>query len=176
MREAAAAHGRVSWVEGTGENTTLTDASVDLVLCAQSFHWMNRDEAFEEFRRILRPRGRVALLWNIQDHEDPFTVDYARVIKDSAIRSIASPSFAGRREDLAGDPRWAAVSTEEFPHAQSLDEAGLIGRAVSSSYAPKDGPRHDELVAGLREAFARHQRGGTVSLRYRTVLHTAENA
>jgi len=176
MREAATAHSRISWVEGTGEHTILPGGSVDVVLCAQSFHWMKRDEAFDEFRRILRARGRVALLWNIPDHSDAFTREYAEVVKRCAIRSVASPSFTGRSDDLAGDPRWAGVRTQEFPHGQALDLKGLIGRAVSSSYSPKEGPMHGALVAGLTEAFKRHEREGAVSLRYRTVLHTAFRA
>src|SRR5687768_9148097 len=41
-------------VAGTGEQTTLPDASVDLVICAQAFHWLDRERAAAEFRRICR--------------------------------------------------------------------------------------------------------------------------
>lgn len=176
MRDAAASHPRVTWVEATAERTTLPDACADIVLCAQSFHWMEREQALDEFHRILKPRGRLALLWNIQDHSDPFTREYAEVVKRCAVRSVASPSLTGRREDLAGDRRWEGIRTLEFPHAQSLAEPGLIGRAVSSSYSPKDGPKHDDLVAGLRSLFSRFRHGDRVELRYRTVLHAAERA
>ena len=49
MRRAAAPHPRVSWVVGTAEATSLTSASVDVVLCAQSFHWFDQPKALVEF-------------------------------------------------------------------------------------------------------------------------------
>ncbi len=178
MRAAAAPHPRVSWLHATAEHTTLPESSVDLVLCAQSFHWMRRDEALDEFRRILRPppRGRVALLWNIQDHDDPFTREYADILRRSAVRPVASPSLAGRPAGFANDVRWTGARTLEFPHAQSLDEPGLLGRAVSASYTPKDGPRHADMAAALRDAFNRAAQNCVVTLRYRTILDLAERA
>src|SRR5687768_7090137 len=51
-------------VAGTAEETTLPDRSVDLVVAGQAFHWFDRARARAECRRILRPGGFVALLWN----------------------------------------------------------------------------------------------------------------
>ena len=45
MRGAAAPHAHVVWVTGTAEATGLPDQSLDLVLCAQSFHWFRTEEA-----------------------------------------------------------------------------------------------------------------------------------
>src|SRR5262245_47354984 len=64
MRRAASSHPRVQWTGGTAEATGLQSASVDLVLCAQSFHWFRPFPALTEFTRILRPGGRLALMWN----------------------------------------------------------------------------------------------------------------
>jgi SAM-dependent methyltransferase len=41
MRAKAEPHPRVEWRDGTGERTGLPPASVDLVLCAQAFHWLD---------------------------------------------------------------------------------------------------------------------------------------
>ncbi|MGH2570868.1 MAG: class I SAM-dependent methyltransferase, partial [bacterium] len=61
MRAAAEPHPRVEWRDGTAEDTRLAAASMDLVLCAQAFHWFRQEEAVAEFARVLRPRGRLVV-------------------------------------------------------------------------------------------------------------------
>jgi ubiquinone/menaquinone biosynthesis C-methylase UbiE len=58
---------------GTGERTMLDDDSVDAVVCAQSFHWFDADAALAEFARILKPHGRLALMWNKVSRDDEFS-------------------------------------------------------------------------------------------------------
>src|SRR5688500_12874890 len=58
-------------VNGSAEATTLPDASVDLVVAGQAFHWFDRPAARREFHQILRQdnssNGGVALFWNSRD-------------------------------------------------------------------------------------------------------------
>ncbi len=62
MRESAEPHEGVTFVDGTAEATGLESASVDLVICAQAFHWFRPVEALAEFRRIVKPGGRLVTL------------------------------------------------------------------------------------------------------------------
>ena len=55
----------------TAEAIPLDDASVDLVTVAQAFHWFDGDAALTEIHRVLRPGGRLALLWNRRGENDP---------------------------------------------------------------------------------------------------------
>jgi SAM-dependent methyltransferase len=170
MREAAPPHPRVRWVEGTAEATGLPDASVDLVLCAQAFHWFRPREALVEFARVLRPGGRVALLWNERDESDAATAEYGRAVEAARLEGVAPiappPAVPG-----LSPAREATVAG----HAQALDLDGLLGRARSASYVPKEGPAHDEVVRRLRSLHARHAGpDGRVRLAYRTRLFTLE--
>jgi SAM-dependent methyltransferase len=54
----------ISWREGTGEATGLSDQSVDLVSMASSFHWVDFNKGCAEFQRILRRGGRFVAVWN----------------------------------------------------------------------------------------------------------------
>jgi hypothetical protein len=59
-----------------------------------------------------------------------------------------------------------------FPYAQVFDFEGVKGRLLSSSYAPEAGqPKHEEMLARLREIFDKHQRDGRVVFEYDTRVH-----
>ena len=57
------------WREGSGENTTLPDGSVDWLLMASSFHWTDPQRSLPEFQRVLKPGGYLTVLWNPRDLE-----------------------------------------------------------------------------------------------------------
>ncbi|MEM5274801.1 class I SAM-dependent methyltransferase [Cupriavidus taiwanensis] len=65
--QLAAAMGPVQVLEGSAEAVPLAEASVDVVVCAQAFHWFANARALAEMRRVLRPGGRLGLVWNVRD-------------------------------------------------------------------------------------------------------------
>jgi SAM-dependent methyltransferase len=54
-------------LEGTAEEIPLEDNSVDAVLVAQAWHWVDPQRAVPEVARVLRPGGRLGLVWNTRD-------------------------------------------------------------------------------------------------------------
>jgi SAM-dependent methyltransferase len=171
MREAAEPHARVVFHDGTAESTGLDDAAFDLVLCAQAFHWFRSEAALSEFRRILRPGARLALMWNRRSQTDPFTAGYR-----DAILAVGGESAAERMEfDPAVVPRsgfFALPALRTVPNAQRLDLEGLIGRAQSASYVPKQGPNAERLLDLLRALHARYADDhGFVTLVYATEVY-----
>ena len=58
---------RFKAVEGTAENTTLRDNSIDLVVVAQAFHWFDNEKFRKECKRILKLNGKVCIMWNRLD-------------------------------------------------------------------------------------------------------------
>lgn len=59
--ESASAHAGVVYALGGAERAPLADRSVDLVTAAQAFHWFDQPAFFRECRRVLKPRGVVAI-------------------------------------------------------------------------------------------------------------------
>lgn len=175
--DSLAANLAIRWIDAAGEATTLDDASSDLILCAQSFHWLDRSRALDEFHRILRPYGRVALLWNIQNRDDPVTAGYCTLMSRHAVEMPRSPwSLPGAAADLVVDDRFAGYRVLVYDHEQTLCRDGLIERALSASYSPKNGPAFLAMAADLRELFDRHQTNDAVVLRYKSEIHIAERA
>lgn len=148
---------RVEWRDGTAEATGLEDASVDLVLCAQSYHWFEPVAACREFGRVLRPGGRLALMWNDADESDPVSRGYYDLVR-AASAGVGPTSH----QTVAKDPHVEAPFADaqmrrlHFRNEQRLDEEGLIGRAMSASYVPKVGEKAERLVEGLRRLHAEH--------------------
>jgi len=54
------------------EEIPLADRSVDVVVAAQCFHWFDLDRALPEIARVLRPGGRICLLWNQRNEKIPW--------------------------------------------------------------------------------------------------------
>ena len=75
---------------------------------------------------------------------------------------------------ISAGGRFSEPRTLSFPHAQELDRDGLIGRATSASYVPREGKAYAKLAKLLAELFERHHDDrGMVTLRYVTELHLA---
>lgn len=174
MREAAAPHPRVTWLDGTAEALPVADATADLTLAAQAFHWFRADEAVREMARVTKSGGRLALLWNHRSARDPFMRGYEDVIvelsaADKAVTSMTADVAAVERSGLFGPRR--VVS---FEHRQSVDLDGLMGRALSASYVPKDEAGRARLAELLGALYARHATSGRVDFVYDAEVTLAE--
>lgn len=162
-------------VPATAEATTLPDASVDLVAAGQAFHWFDPVRAREEFVRILRPGGAVALVWNERQRgATPFLVGY-----DQLLRTHGTDYLAVRDSYPTPERVRAFVGSEDFgsarfPNGQAFDFAGLRGRTFSSSYTPApDSPGYGPMLEAMRVLFDEHQVNGEVRFAYDTVLYWA---
>lgn len=65
---------------GTAEEIPLADNSVDAVLVAQAWHWFDPTRAIPEVARVLRPGGRLALVWNTRDERLGWVRELGRII------------------------------------------------------------------------------------------------
>jgi SAM-dependent methyltransferase len=65
---------------GTAEQIPLPDNSIDAVLVAQAWHWFDADRAAAEIARVLRPGGRLGLLWNVRDERLGWVKEFGRIV------------------------------------------------------------------------------------------------
>jgi SAM-dependent methyltransferase len=174
MRAAAerwlAGEGRFHAVDGTAEATGLGDRSVDLVTAAQAFHWFDLDTVRREFARLLTTRGLAVMFWNSRRLVGtPFLEGYERLLVEYGVDYT---SVAERYADDETMARWFGHGYRgmaSFPHGQKLDYDALLGRLMSSSYAPRPGhPNHEPMLFALRSLFEATQDNGTVDFDYDT--------
>jgi ubiquinone/menaquinone biosynthesis C-methylase UbiE len=186
MRTAATPHERVEFLAGTAEQIPLKNASVDLVTSFQAFHWFDLDKSLQEFRRILKPGGRLVLIWSLWDQEDLVSKEYTRLIFEASKDREHQPQsrmrlqtwFKSIRYQLFWQGFWLPYFTNlqrhEFEFSQYLDFLGLVGLARSQGFTPSQGKGLEKLMSNLavfHQRFCDHQ--GSVKLIYRTRLYTA---
>ncbi|HEX8339033.1 MAG TPA: class I SAM-dependent methyltransferase [Pyrinomonadaceae bacterium] len=157
-------------LDGRAEETTLDDASVDFVTAGQAFHWFDPPRARREFMRILRPGGRVVLVWNDRRTAGtPFLEEYERLLVEYGTDYKAVSSKYAEESMLAALYGPGEMLTKTFDSEQVFDFEGLRGRLTSSSYVPQPGhPDSEPMMRELGALFRRHERAGRVVVAYDT--------
>lgn len=168
--EYLASYRKFTSVCGTAENTTLPNASVDLVTAAQAAHWFDGERALEEFRRILKPEGYLVLIWNDRRKDAaPFDREYEQLLE-----KYGTDYAEVKRRDNASMQFFGLIphQTRTLRNFQDFDYPSLEGRLLSSSYTPQEGhPSHGPMLAELRRIFDAHQSTGMVRMEYETRLY-----
>ncbi|MCO5221702.1 MAG: class I SAM-dependent methyltransferase [Thermomicrobiales bacterium] len=163
--------------DGTAESTGLPDESVDLVTAGQAFHWFAPEETREEFRRILRSPGWVALVWNKRPDGRFHVLDaYSEMLQkySTEYELVRLQDERGEREIAT---LFGAAGYQRFvlPNEQELDAEAFWGRLISSSYTPLPGePGHEEIRQRSAEIFAEHAQDGVLRFPYETVIYVGQ--
>ena len=127
--------------------------SVDVVVAAQAFHWFDLDRALPEIARVLKPEGRVAVVWNERDERIPWVRKLGRIIGGND--HLADPT-----DLLIGSKLFGYVEDESFRHWQPLRRQDLRDLAMSrSSVAVLDQPAQERLLRQVDELFDEYDRG-----------------
>ena len=151
---------------GSGEDTGLAADSVDLITVAQAFHWLDEEKFKAEALRILRPAGKVAIIWN-STLESDFTLARSRVCQKYCPRFRSG--HAGKRSAAEGDDflrnhYFGEVEVISFANPFEMDLEIFEGNMRSRSYAltPAD-PAYADFSAELRSVFEQYAVNGTVT-------------
>ncbi|HEU4567345.1 MAG TPA: class I SAM-dependent methyltransferase [Marmoricola sp.] len=137
----------------SAEEIPVPSRSVDVVVCAQSFHWFDHDVALPEIARVLRPGGRIALVWNHRDTGIPWVRRLERIIgeKDERDQNV---------RPLMETPHFGWVEEQEFRFWQSLDADLLADLVRSRSYiAVLPEERRAGVLAQVRALYDDYGRG-----------------
>lgn len=161
---------------GSAEKTELSDQSIDFIVCAQAFHWFDRDAAQLEFKRILKPGGKAALIWNSRlSYGTPFLVEYEQLLQTFGTDYAQVNHKNITPESLSTFFKTGQMQVVHFSNQQVFDFEGLCGRVRSSSYTPVPGdPRYENMMAELRNLFERNKQDEKVVCEYETQVYWGE--
>ncbi|QEL55030.1 class I SAM-dependent methyltransferase [Chromobacterium paludis] len=162
----------VQAMAGTAEAIPLPDASMDAVVCAQAFHWFASEAALAEIHRVLKPGGRLGLVWNVRDESCDWVAQITELMKPYEGDTPRFHTGEWRRPFEAGR-HFAAPELTTLGHRHvGPPERVIVDRFLSVSFIaalPDDEKRR--FAEALRRLIATHPdlRGrGEVAFPYRT--------
>ncbi|MDQ4005880.1 MAG: class I SAM-dependent methyltransferase [Actinomycetota bacterium] len=123
----------VPMVAGVAEALPVRAGQFDAVVCGQAFHWFDGPRALTDIYRVLKPQGRLGLMWNVKDDSVGWV---------SLLDEILHPYKSRVPQETTGEWRLAFSATDlfgtlhqlRFQHSQELDADGLMERYASASY------------------------------------------
>jgi SAM-dependent methyltransferase len=165
----------VAVVDGTAERTSLPDSSADAFVAAQSFHWFDGDRALPEIHRVLRPDGRLGMIWNVRDEASDWSERLTAIFDRMA--GEGSPRYRDLRwrEAFARTDLFGPLHRQIDYHVHEVSREVFLDRVLSVSYvasAPLDQRESvvDEL-AELLETDPELRGRETIVMPYRTDVY-----
>ncbi|HMG27653.1 MAG TPA: methyltransferase domain-containing protein, partial [Acidimicrobiia bacterium] len=147
----------VPMVAAIAEVLPVRSGSLDAVTVAQAFHWFDADQAFDEFARVLRPRGRVGLIWNARDRSSDWVNEVWSIMDRVERRAPWRDHEHWRDSALGARAGFGALHTETFRHEQPITPEGVVERVASVSHVAVLPPAERERVMDeVRHVLATH--------------------
>ena len=149
-------------IGGSAEVIPLPDASADVVTCAQAFHWFDHEIALAEIARVLRPGGRLGLVWNARDDGEPWV---------TRLTEAMGELVAGRvvEEVVPSSTLFEPFEQATFSFVQRLDRTALRDLVLSRSYcAVRTEEERAPVLAAVDAIFDEQAADGTIDLPYLT--------
>lgn len=159
-------------INGTAEQTKLPDASIDMIIAGQAFHWFDAAKTKIEFRRISKPHTHCILIWNerlvtsgFEKEYEQLLLKYATDYKEVDHRNVSEQKIA---EFFAPNDFLLKV----FPNQQIFNFEGIEGRLLSSSYVPDETHQNfPSMIAALQKLFDEYEVNNNVQFNYDTKVY-----
>lgn len=165
LEKLSAAYSDVLAVSGTATDLPLPDASVDVVVCAQAFHWFASPQALTEIARVLKPGGQLALVWNLRDTRVDWVPKLDAIV--NALEGDTPRYYTGAWRLAFPHTAFGPLHAQHFGHGHTgTPEDVIFNRVRSTSFiAALPQAQRDRVDAQIRALIA-----GEPELRDREVI------
>ncbi len=162
---------QVPVLEGTADAMPLDSASVDALVCAQSFHWFATEPALAEIHRVLKPGGKLGLVWNVRDE----SVDWV-----AAITEIITPYEGDTPRHYKGEWRkpftgryFSSLEKSSFPYqhvgaAREVIRDRFLSVSFIAALPPQEKTRVESQLQTLIDTHPALRGHATIAFPYRT--------
>ncbi len=161
--EKLSSDGNFISVNGSDCQTGLPDRSVDFITAAQAFHWFDPEAFRGECRQILKPGGKVMIVYNFREESAACTKALAE------LRHKYNPEFHGFSNGISDEKCIAFFEGEcdvfRADNTQTYDRQGYVNRALSSSYSLReDDDRYPEYLREIDRIFDMFSADGHIAI------------
>lgn len=160
-------------VQGDAHALPLADRSAEMVTCVQAWHWMDKQRAVAEARRVLRPGGLLAVWWNQTVYDAGWEREHAERIAEVA---------PGWRRFLAtevtqdyGQMPGLVPQSFAFAWQRTMEIDKFLLYLASRSYIAELGDAMPGFLGQERRILVDRFPGGHVTERFHTILLAAFN-
>ena len=144
------------------ENTTIKNASIDFITVGTAFHWFDMEQFKKECQRILRPNGKVVLVWISRpvNRNENFEINYYGSSGGKEENpELISPFFRNKNFEY-----------KSFKEKAVYDKASFIGRALSTYDKFTD----KKYIKELSDLFDNNKINESVTVTLYTRCYTGE--
>ena len=164
----------VELIDGSAESMPFNAASADAVVVAQAFHWFDGAKALAEIYRVLKPGGRLGLIWNVREIATAWDGEISRIIEE---QQSDAPRFKTKnwRDAFDHSALFSPLQYAEFKYVHDCTPAEVVDRVGSISFIsalPTD--RHAEVLRDVRHLIATHPETAErdrINMAYRTDVY-----
>ena len=172
MRAQASSVPGVTWHGGVAEDTGLPNGAFDIVVFAQSWHWVDSELAGREAARILAPGGTLGIVWNQMDVSVPWVHRLTRIMRSGDVHRPDRPPTPGGG---FAPMRLTQVTWEDIMTPEQILTLGT----TRSSFIRSSQAGRDRMQANLRWYLYEHlgyTPGENVAIPYTTLVWLGECA
>ena len=160
--------------------SAIPNASVDVVIAVQSFHWFTNRSALEEIHRVLVPNGSLGLMWNLLDESiawEKDLSDFLRLLDER--NSHVFPQFENWKDVFSLLSKHLFSTPEEcigFEHclqARSFDQAykHFASYGIIAGGSESDNKAFRELFNELMEKHFKEKGVSFEGIRFKLYMY-----
>lgn len=175
--EATDPSSNITYIQAAAENMPFADGMLDGVVVAQAVQWFDRPAFYHEAKRVLRPRGTLAILQNNRDwRASPFLDAYESFLEQNSPAYDRSYRAFDIHAELRAVAGFTAAPSMHIGWERPMTAEDFIGMTRSSSRLQQVVRHLGEsqtvtAVQSLARSFA--DADDMVSVRYQSELYLA---
>ena len=161
-------------IAAPAEHTTLPGRRMDAVTAAQAFHWFDPEAFRVECQRILKPGGRIYLIWNNRDSDSPLVQENFSICQKYC---PGFKGFSGGNTEIEAEIFGlfgGSCKKMVFENNLYFDRPRFLDRLRSASYSPApEDPVYGRYMQALEALFEQYARDGILEMPNQTVVYSA---
>ncbi len=150
----------VPLLRANAETLPLSDGSIDAAMIGTAFHWFDGPAALRELHRVLRPGGRLGLVWLQRDESVEWVGDLVRLVdtyREGDVRRYDETQWRVAFEMEPGAALFSPLAYASVPFEFPVDRQTAVARTASTSFvAAMTEARRKEVLARVAAFLDAH--------------------